>query len=524
MRSATFLITLILPTVGYAEVSEPDEHPMEYVWELPDDEQVDLALDLLQRGTDSERRWIAELSGALLWSLDSDEDDEWAVKRMDRLRKWIAREQDDFVLSNVVHGIIDFEDVIVGSLFLELLHHSSPNVRHKAILYYRDWGEDPAAIPILERLWESETREWIRDDLMVALATLESSRFIDDFVARARSDDITSAARSMEALGYMDDPRALAGLIELAEDRTHPLRAEALREVSSWSESPAARDTLLAASRDDDDEIRETAVSTFSSFGDAPEIAGRLLEVARSDANADVRYAALNGLDSDDEGAGEEIDWEAYGYEIETVTISCGGTYSVDPESPVALVMQSDPGRTTTRCWSAPGVAADFVVPPRIEGDSLVGMGEHHEYQGEVWVWVVEGSASGCWAPRERLVEVPDDWPPPSIDRPSLHKELDLFTEDGRLAAIWGLAEHGSVEFFDRDKASGVEAVAVDLPPTPAAVLVLLDSYRGKDDPIDRLLLALLQQVPHELPLEPELRSRLDTLLPPEEDATPTPP
>ena len=74
------------------------------------------------------------------------------------------------------------------------------------------------------------------------------------------------------------------------------------------------------------------------------------------------------------------------------------------------------------------------------------------------------------------------------------------------------LAEHGTVEFFDRHKRSRVEAVAIDLPQTPPVILALMNSYRGSLDTVDQVVLALLRQVPRELTLEPELRSRLDKL------------
>ena len=54
--------------------------------------------------------------------------------------------------------------------------------------------------------------------------------------------------------------------------------------------------------------------------------------------------------------------------------------------------------------------------------------------------------------------------------------------------------------------------MAVDLRWTPAAILALIDAYRGIDDTFDGMVLALLRQVPEELTLEPELRSRLDQI------------
>ena len=85
---------------------------------------------------------------------------------------------------------------------------------------------------------------------------------------------------------------------------------------------------------------------------------------------------------------------------------------------------------------------------------------------------------------------------------------------DGNDSALRRLAEYGTVELFDPDPDSGVEAVAVEVEPTPAAILGLLDSYRGTDDAVDRLVLALLRQVPANLPLDEKLRGRLDALAP----------
>ena len=321
---------------------------------------------------------------------------------------------------------------------------------------------------------------------------------------------------------------------------------------------PSQGGALLAANHDDDDEIRLIAISSFSASEDAPEFAARLREVARSDANPDIRQAALVQLGDDAEvatilqdivgeprtpqteslvryaegrlappaepdplvlelferqQAGEEIDWEGLGYEVVVASFACGGAArALGPDTPRAFVLPADPGRTTTRCWSAPGVAADFFINERIAGSTWVTIEDYHEYRGELWVELAGTAEVGCWVPRERLARTPADPLLPQRDSSTLHEELDLFAGGGDFAALWRVAEYGTVEFFDPDREGGVEAVAVDLEPTAAAILGLLDSYRGIDDAIDRLVRTLLRQVPANLALDEELRSRLDAV------------
>ena len=181
-------------------------------------------------------------------------------------------------------------------------------------------------------------------------------------------------------------------------------------------------------------------------------------------------------------------------------------------------MVRADPGYGTVRCAAAPGVGADFELRRRIDGGELVTIREHHEYREELWVSV----GFGCWLPRERLEQVPDDWSPPARDRRSLNVEFDLFTHDDRFASVIELARHGSVELFDEDERSELVAVALDFRPTSELFLELAAIYRGDCGELDWAILELFEQIPTELALDPELRERLEGFLQPVKTRSPT--
>lgn len=564
MRSIPFLPALLISilwcvgvgAVAVAVAAEP--HLPSRVWDLEDDERVDAALELLERGSDMERRWVAANARGLLRALDGDPDDPWVLTGMERLRDWIATEPDEFIVSGVLVGIVEFEEETSGSLFFQLLTSRSPNYRRRAVQHYIDRGEHPAAVPILEKMWTSEPRDWIHRDVLRALTSLGSKRHLDDFVAQTRGDDPGLAHLSLAALGNLEGRLVTETMIGLAGDADYRFRLQALSELARQPRSAEVVDALLRASHDPEDEVRRSAARILSDIRDDPRAGRRVLQIAGGDPSPDIRYQALRRLDGNDgevrriledivarprtretrllhdyatrlmappppsdpflaklmerQAAGEEIDWEAYGYRVRTVTFSCGGgTDRVSPGNPLAFRVLGDADRASVRCWEAPGVPADFRTHQRIPKHTWVTIQDYHDHYGDLWVELYGLRASGCWVRREQLGPVLEEGSPaPNTVEPRLRGEFDLFRHETGSGVFRALSSHGSVEFFDEE--GDVRAVAVDVSVATDAVAALVEAYEATENGRDRMLYRLLQQVPRKLELEPELRTRLDAL------------
>jgi hypothetical protein len=290
--------------------------------------------------------------------------------------------------------------------------------------------------------------------------------------------------------------------------------------------------------------------------GEDPRAEARLLDLADGDPSPDVRYGALLNLDKDDprvrrvlereaaapatadtealkgfaerllapppepdprllelierHARGEEIDWESEEYTIVTTTISCFGGFVLDPDDPGVLLVRPDEGRRTTRCWDAPGVAGDFETRERIPGGTLERIADYHDHHGELWVEV----GDSCWVPRERLVSAAEERPALEMEPRSVYLEFDMYANDWRRGALGGLEGIAGIEIFDRSES--VVAVALQVVLDARSVQALVNAYHRTDEAVDLAIRDVLDQVPDELPLSAELRTRLDEALRPE--------
>src|SRR5262245_48886426 len=180
----------------------PDEHS----WD-----RMEAALQNLE-GDDAEvKRDIAEDGYsifAILFDPPPGRDSQDVGRVIEDLRYWVRAEKDEWVSTTLLGSLELHDGEELEPLFLDALGSLSPNLRWAGVQWYTDCF-NPEAREKLEAIWPSEDRPWVRLDLISALAFQASDRYIDDFLALARSDDAALAGEAIRALSALRDPRAM---------------------------------------------------------------------------------------------------------------------------------------------------------------------------------------------------------------------------------------------------------------------------------------------------------------------------
>jgi hypothetical protein len=414
---------------------------------LPDDEashdRVRAVLDALWGAGLAERRsaldesWLElELVGRLL----GDPDHEMYPYLDETVRGLLDVEDDDFTLARLLDAFGHLNHDWARGIFREALRHDSPYVRRRAVKWFALRPDpDPEIRVDLERLWRVEDSAVVRANLIGALACQGSQRHAEDLLRIARSDDLGFAPIAVRALAAIDDWRVLPLLTTLLRGDTGELRIAALEALAAMPDSPEAQETVIEVVRRGPSELRGVAIRGISAW---PPARGTplLLEVLSSKAPAQDRSAALEQLWYRDDPrvspALERIAAEAMPAteqrsfhdraatlleyrrnenvleSIDAARAEIGGrcrfaTWNLDPDDDGSFRVVAEPGLTTMRCWSSPGVDA---VPtdswPRIGDGQIVQAVELYEGR-EPWM-AVSGTVYPCWVPRDALEPAAD--------------------------------------------------------------------------------------------------------------------
>src|SRR5882672_2093380 len=163
---------------------------------------------------------------------------------VDDLHHWIRVEKDEWISSSLLRELALREDAVLDPLFVDALSSQSPNLRWAGIRWFR-WREGGDVLVTLEDLWPHEDRPWVQADLIAALALRGSTRRIDDFLDLTGSDDPALAEAAIQAVGGLEEPRAVPILTRIARSGPDELRVAAVEALAPWSDEPPVLEMLL---------------------------------------------------------------------------------------------------------------------------------------------------------------------------------------------------------------------------------------------------------------------------------------
>jgi len=533
----------------------------------PDD--LAAALSTLWAGRPDERREAAE--GARTWSTCLDESDspdapEMVRQAVEALRTILHTEKDDWTRARLLQNLLKAPAAALAPLYLDGLGDVSPNVRWRAIEYFRQ-RPHPAAQALLEELWGSEERPWVLRDLIEALDRNGSDRFRDDWVRLARSGDADLALAAIEVLGRKPDERMVPALAALSRAPHAEIAGAAIVALASWRDSPAAREAVQQALARASSEILLLALPGIASFLQEDSTM-QLEEMARAHLDPDVRCAALLALqDADPDGleailvgtleqspseqtrnlqmaslfvlhqrddaeaaaALSRLDPELGGRFFNVGRLlgilsrnrdasdsrgswpepDCGHPPAGDADGPAdqeeRQVISGGAGLRTVRCWRYPQIAGDPEVYRRIPLGAKARITDHFEVGSEPWVEILGEEYPACWIPAEQIQPaVPPVSPPEVADRFSV--EIDLSIEEAGRRPARDLAALGVLESID--PASDVMGFALHVDPQDSDALpLLISAYQDDGSLLDEALASLLRGLHAALPKRPELEA-----------------
>src|SRR5262249_46242937 len=149
--------------------------------------------------------------------------------------------KDDWISSRLLQNLSEHPCELLNPLYRDALTDPSPNVRWRAIQWFRSQS-DPESVEFLEDLWSSEERPWVRADIMEALAWNNSSRFVKEWLRLARGEDTALAIAAIHALKALENEEFIPDLAALSRGDSQVLRAAAIQALASWPDSQDALD------------------------------------------------------------------------------------------------------------------------------------------------------------------------------------------------------------------------------------------------------------------------------------------
>jgi HEAT repeat protein/beta-lactamase regulating signal transducer with metallopeptidase domain len=154
--------------------------------------------------------------------------------------------------------------------------------------------QDPRAIDALVQAVKTDTDARVREAAAEALGEIDSPRAVAGLVEALRSEKVAAVrAKIAWALGEIGDARAVEALGAAVRDAEVEVRRNAV-EALGQIESPAAVPMLIPALRDADVETRKDAAEALGQLESKDAI--EALGTASKDANAEVRKEAVEAL------------------------------------------------------------------------------------------------------------------------------------------------------------------------------------------------------------------------------------
>ena len=174
---------------------------------------------------------------------------------------------------------------------IQALEDKNVNIRRRAIRALEKAG--PSAVePLIGALRSEKSRA--RAAAAEALGGIEDVRAVEPLIVALEDDKIANVrAGAAEALGEIKDPRAVEPLIAALQDKNPDVRSWAAKALGEIKD-PRAVEPLIVALKDKTTHVRSWVAEALGEIKD-PRAVEPLIE-ALQDENADVRNSAAKAL------------------------------------------------------------------------------------------------------------------------------------------------------------------------------------------------------------------------------------
>ena len=515
--------------------SDPSEAPL----------RAERALRVFASGEESERMEIAENPRLYFEVLVQAEPDERSLPMLQILRGLVRREGNDWIATSFLANLGEYEkDNLLNGFYLDALWSGSPNRIWIAAQWFRD-HEDERATPLLESSWPKEVRPWVLTDLVKALSRHGSSKYLDNFLDLATSEDSRLSSAAVGALKRLHDPEAIPVLIQLLTQGTSTQMQEASDALSAWPRSSEALQALLEATESDEPKVRGCALLALGRMMDSAALL-RTLAVSLTDSSEEVRKMGIESVNASWWGRSAEktlaslpedlpedrailektlqgafrplMDISDRLRMLEELIVETGkrdrrcvyfrSQGGLVAENPEAFTIVPSPGLRSVRCHRYPGVPGDPHEFQRIPSSSLVFVRNHFEAPDGAWV-DVDGftTPQHCWVSATHIISTEVAGRMPEIQG-DLYREFDIPDGETRSAVFHRLEHSGVLRVIEE----GLSVIGVALRVVPADkvdVSLLRQAIASKEPILSREVISMLleSESGRELPsMQPLLR------------------
>lgn len=370
------------------------------------------------------------------------------------------------------------------------LAHASPSARRHAARA-ADRAADAMFAAAVEERFQIERDPGVRRDLMKALASTGSRKFLPELREIARTADPIDRIVALDAVLSLPD-RDSIDLLESMVMNDEPRDADAISEIvnrlASWKDVPEARAALVRIGRSGPDGAAAHVIRVLGSRPGGDLTALTEIANARSgDDDASLRGAALGAI-------------AFMTSEKNFTSFSCGAAVGVGKYRglPLATGNWSEfqdreffvvprEGGTSARCWDAPGFMWPHDIRPRVPTGTSLYVVDEFSWQGDTWFSVLDPEFH-CWMPE---YDLSNEDPAAPEDEASL--DVDVTTQDAISWSARSLAMRGWLTWLDStDETVGLRLDAI---PDRETIVELVRIRRLSDSPaialaIDRWLYA----------------------------------
>ena len=323
------------------------------------------------------------------------------------LQRLVALSSDDYLLSRVLGALTrsSLQGSPLTPVFLDALRYHSPNVRVHGVRFFRYAGDDDAKA-LLEEIWPVDRERWFRSDLMSALVRQGSTRYLDDFVELARSEDVKTVISAIQPLGEEGGDEATAALAALARSSSGLVAYEALWALYPKSDSEQALSAILGLTASNSAALRTSATMLLKDFHQEAATL-RLAEIARSNDDVEVRFAALCSLEGRMHPA--------------VAPVMASGRHEIPCFYPRQWPNHMERFRVDPR--SGADVAACRPIPAgEVSIDVSAGFAtyvyDRFEREGQIWIQTATADGGPCWVSEDDVAFIEPELPEPRDWKP----------------------------------------------------------------------------------------------------------
>jgi hypothetical protein len=232
----------VLQSNAQAEEFVPETIAPMTLKDATDEDWADLlrTLDVLETGSRDEKlRAIAQdddRDAPFYWiDLPPANDERATAEVIERLRRYVLREDDLWVLDRVLASLGAEEIEEATPVFEAMLNHRAPSVRKRAIEFLAEDSslEDEEIVQLIASRWSMERTAWVRAVLLKELEEYDSTVHDGQCLEMMWDPDLELASAAIDCVALESSAAGAAGLIRRSMTGAPLLRVAALKALTS---------------------------------------------------------------------------------------------------------------------------------------------------------------------------------------------------------------------------------------------------------------------------------------------------